>query len=119
VEDRVLGLDSGADDYLVKPFAFAELLARLQDGAAALGYPGVAGLCRALGPADLEERFGLTGGNIFHGEIRPGNILGERLGVRSPVAGLYLCGSGAHPGGGVSGAPGWRAAHALLGDLTG
>lgn len=70
-----------------------------------------------LGPADLEERFGLTGGNIFHGEILPGNVLGGRLGPRTPIAGLYLCGSGAHPGGGVSGAPGWNAARALLEDL--
>lgn len=71
-----------------------------------------------LGPPDLEERFGLTGGNIFHGEIVPGQIFGERLGPRSPVAGLYLCGSGAHPGGGVSGAPGWNAAGAVLEDVA-
>lgn len=71
-----------------------------------------------LGPPDLEARFGLTGGNIFHGEIVPGQILADRLSVRAPITGLYLCGSGAHPGGGVSGAPGWNAAHACLGDLT-
>jgi phytoene dehydrogenase-like protein len=70
-----------------------------------------------LGPADLEARFGLTGGNIFHGEILPGQILADRLGPRSPLGGLYLCGSGAHPGGGVTGAPGWRAARAALADL--
>jgi phytoene dehydrogenase-like protein len=69
-----------------------------------------------LGPPDLEERFGLTGGNIFHGEIVPGQIFGDRFGARTPVAGLYLCGSGAHPGGGVSGAPGWNGAHAVLED---
>jgi len=72
---------------------------------------------QVLGPADLEQRFGLTGGNIFHGEILPGNVLGERLGARLPLTGLYLCGSGAHPGGGVCGAPGWNAAHALLEDV--
>jgi phytoene dehydrogenase-like protein len=72
---------------------------------------------QVLGPADLEARFGLTGGNIFHGEILPGQIFGERLGPRTPLPGLYLCGSGAHPGGGVSGAPGWNAARALLEDL--
>lgn len=71
-----------------------------------------------LGPADLEARFGLTGGNIFHGEILPGQVLGERFGPRTPVSGLYLCGSGAHPGGGVSGAPGWNAARALLADRS-
>jgi phytoene dehydrogenase-like protein len=67
-----------------------------------------------LGPPDLEERFGLTGGNIFHGEILPGQVLGARFGPHTPVIGLYLCGSGAHPGGGVSGAPGWNAARAVL-----
>jgi len=69
-----------------------------------------------LGPADLEARFGLTGGNIFHGEITPGQTFGDRLGPRTPVEGLYLCGSGAHPGGGVTGAPGWNAARAVLVD---
>ncbi len=71
-----------------------------------------------LGPADLEERFGLTGGNIFHGEILPAGSFEHRLGARGPIAGLYLCGSGAHPGGGVSGAPGWNAAQAALADLA-
>jgi phytoene dehydrogenase-like protein len=70
-----------------------------------------------LGPPDLEARFGLTGGNIFHGEITPGQILGDRLGPRTPIPGLYLCGSGAHPGGGVCGASGWHAANAALDDL--
>ena len=72
---------------------------------------------QVLGPADLEARFGLTGGNIFHGEILPGQIFGERLGARTPLGGLYLCGSGAHPGGGVCGAPGWNAARAVREDL--
>jgi phytoene dehydrogenase-like protein len=77
-----------------------------------------------LGPPDLEERFGLTGGNIFHGEVLPGAIFGERPvagwggGARTPVAGLYLCGAGAHPGGGVMGAPGRNAAMAVLADLA-
>ncbi len=70
-----------------------------------------------LGPPDLEARFGLTGGNIFHGEITPGQIFGDRLGPRTPIPGLYLCGSGAHPGGGVCGAPGWHAAHAAIDDM--
>ena len=71
---------------------------------------------QVLGPADLEARFGLTGGNIFHGELLPGQILGDRLGARTPIRGLYVCGSSAHPGGAVTGAPGWNAAVALLAD---
>lgn len=77
-----------------------------------------------LGPPDIEERFGMTGGNIFHGEILPGALFGERPvpgwggGARTPVPGLYVCGSGAHPGGGVMGAPGRNAAMAVLEDLA-
>jgi phytoene dehydrogenase-like protein len=69
-----------------------------------------------LGPKQLEERFGLTGGHIFHGEMLPGI---ERPGPRrfGGVDGLYLAGSGAHPGGAVSGAPGYLAAQAVLEDL--
>lgn len=76
-----------------------------------------------LGPPDLEERFGLTGGNIFHGEILP-DWLFEKRPVRPwhryrlPVPGMYLCGSGAHPGGGVCGAPGRNASRAVLQDLV-
>ena len=66
--------------------------------------------------SDLEERFGLIGGHIFHGELLPGQIFERRFGVRSPIAGLYLCGSGTHPGGCVSGFPGRRAAQAVLAD---
>ncbi len=66
-----------------------------------------------LAPPDLEARFGLVGGNIFHGELLPGQILGDRFTTKSPIAGLYLCGSGASPGGCVSGIPGWRAARAV------
>jgi phytoene dehydrogenase-like protein len=75
----------------------------------------------ALGPRQLEERFGITGGHIFHGEMLPGQLLEERPGPRrfGGVEGLYLAGSGAHPGGAVTGAPGWLAAHAVLEDLNG
>jgi phytoene dehydrogenase-like protein len=68
-----------------------------------------------LGPRELEERFGITGGHIFHGEM-----LGERPGPRrfGGVDGLYLAGSGAHPGGAVTGAPGYNAAAAVLEDLA-
>jgi phytoene dehydrogenase-like protein len=73
----------------------------------------------ALGPRELEARFGITGGHIFHGEMLPGQILEDRPGPRrfGGVDGLYLAGSGAHPGGAVTGAPGYLAAHAVLEDL--
>jgi phytoene dehydrogenase-like protein len=73
-------------------------------------------------PADLEQEFGLTGGHIFHGEpaldqlftMRP--VLGWAR-YRTPVKGLYLCGAGTHPGGGIGGAPGHNAAREILEDL--
>ncbi len=67
-----------------------------------------------LAPPDLEREFGLHGGHIFHGELLPGQILNQRFAARTPLAGLYLCGSGASPGGCVSGIPGLRAAEAVL-----
>ena len=62
----------------------------------------------ALGPRQLEERFGITGGHIFHGEMLPGQLLEDRPDRRrfGGVEGLYLAGSGAHPGGGVTRRPG-------------
>ena len=76
----------------------------------------------ALGPRDLERRFGLVGGDIFHGRLTLDQLFSARpvLGHADhlmPVPGLYLCGSGAHPGGGVTGAPGHNAARAILKDL--
>jgi len=72
----------------------------------------------ALGPRQLEERFGITGGHIFHGEMLPGQLLEDRPGPRrfGGVEALYLAGSGAHPGGAVTGAPGLLAARAVLED---
>jgi phytoene dehydrogenase-like protein len=72
---------------------------------------------QVLAPPDLESRFGLVGGHIFHGELLPGQIYEDRFATRTPVRNLYLCGSGAHPGGCVSGFPGKRAARAILQDL--
>lgn len=69
-----------------------------------------------LGPHDLEARFGLTGGDIFHGSMLPEQSFGERFNYRTPIRGLYLCGSGARPGGGVMGAAGRNAAKAALTD---
>jgi phytoene dehydrogenase-like protein len=73
----------------------------------------------ALGPRELEERFGLTGGHIFHGEMLPGQLLEDRHQARrfGGVERLYLAGAGAHPGGAVTGAPGYLAARAVLEDL--
>jgi phytoene dehydrogenase-like protein len=73
---------------------------------------------QVLAAPDLERRFGLVGGHIFHGELLPGQIYEDRFATRTPVANLYLCGSGAHPGGCVSGFPGRRAASAILRDLA-
>ena len=75
-----------------------------------------------LTPLDLERRFGLVGGDIFHGALSLDQLFSARpvLGhadYRSPLRGLYLCGSGAHPGGGVTGLPGHNAAREILRDL--
>jgi phytoene dehydrogenase-like protein len=76
---------------------------------------------QALTPLDLEQVFGLTGGDIFHGALTLDQLFWARpaLGYadyRSPLKGLYHCGSGAHPGGGVTGAPGHNAARAIIED---
>jgi phytoene dehydrogenase-like protein len=76
---------------------------------------------RALTPLDLERTFGLVGGDIFHGALGLDQLFSARpvLGhadYRMPVANLYLCGSGAHPGGGVTGIPGRNAAREILRD---
>jgi phytoene dehydrogenase-like protein len=75
----------------------------------------------ALSPADLEREFGLVGGDIFHGALALDQLFATRpvLGhadYRMPVRGLYLCGSGAHPGGGVTGIPGRNAAREVWRD---
>lgn len=75
---------------------------------------------QVLSPLELERRFALTGGNIFHGAMPLHQLFGFRpvpgwSDYRTPVDGLYLCGAGAHPGGGVSGAPGRNAARVMLG----
>lgn len=77
---------------------------------------------RILTPLDLEREFGLIGGDIFHGALGLDQLFSARpvLGhadYRSPVRGLYLCGSGTHPGGGVTGIPGRNAAREILRDV--
>jgi phytoene dehydrogenase-like protein len=74
-------------------------------------------------PLDLERKFGLIGGDIFHGTMGLDQLWAARpmLGhgdYRGPIAGLYMCGSGTHPGGGVTGAPGHNAAHEILRDRS-
>ena len=87
--------------------------------------PGIARLVEhhdVLTPVDLERTYGLTGGHLFHGEqsldqlftMRP--FLGSAQ-YRGPVAGLYLCGAGTHPGGAIAGGPGQNAAREVLKDL--
>ena len=76
----------------------------------------------ALSPLDLERTFGLTGGDIMHGALSLDQMFSARpvLGhgdYRTPVRGLYQCGAGTHPGGGVTGAPGHNAAQEILKDL--
>ncbi len=79
--------------------------------------PGAIEHRQVLAPPDIEAQIGITGGHIFHGELLPGQLFEQRFGVRTGVNGVYLCGSGTHPGGCVSGFPGRRAAHALFSDL--
>jgi phytoene dehydrogenase-like protein len=86
--------------------------------------PGFAGSVlgtSAMSPLDLERVFGLTGGDIMHGRLDLDQMFSARptLGhgnYRSPIKGLYMCGAGTHPGGGVTGAPGHNAAREILKD---
>ena len=77
---------------------------------------------QVLSPLDLERRFGMVDGDIFHGQLTLDQLFSARpvLGhadYRMPVPGLYLCGSGAHPGGGVTGLPGRNAAFGIIRDF--
>jgi phytoene dehydrogenase-like protein len=83
--------------------------------------PGAILARQILTPLDLERTYGLTEGNIFHGDLRLEQLFFMRpvpgwSQYRTPIAGLFLCGAGAHPGGGVTGAPGRNAAHQALRD---
>jgi phytoene dehydrogenase-like protein len=78
---------------------------------------------KVLTPYDLEKTFGITEGNIFHGDINMGQLFFMRplpgwSQYRTPIDGLYLCGAGTHPGGGVTGAPGYNAARRILRDAA-
>jgi phytoene dehydrogenase-like protein len=84
--------------------------------------PGAIIALQILTPLDLERTYGLTEGNIFHGDLNLEQLFFNRpvagwSQYRRPITGLYLCGAGAHPGGGVTGAPGHNCAHQVLGDF--
>ena len=105
--------EGGRDDYA------ARVLKALGEFAPSLE-PAVEHL-EVLTPRDIEERFGLIGGNIMQGELTPDQLFSFRPipghgDYRTPVAGMYLCGSGTHPGGGVMGVPGRNAASVILRD---
>jgi phytoene dehydrogenase-like protein len=78
---------------------------------------------RFMAPTDIEEEFGMLESNIMHGDMLPGRMFSLRpmaglSNYRTPLSGLYLCGSGTWPGGAVTGIPGHNAAHAILSDLA-
>lgn len=88
-------------------------------GQYAPNFPGAVLGYKALSPLDLEEEYGLVGGDIFHGEMHLDQLFSLRPAAEvadytTPVRGLFQCGSGTHPGGGVTGLPGWNAARAIL-----
>ena len=98
-----------------------QLLAQLAEHVPAVERSLVAS--RLYTPADLESTFGITEGNIFHGDLRPDQLFFMRplpgyARYATPIRALYLCGAGTHPGGGVTGAPGFNAAHRILSDLS-
>jgi phytoene dehydrogenase-like protein len=91
-------------------------------GRYAKNVPGSVLARQVLTPLDLERIYGLTEGNIFHGDLSLEQLFFMRpvpgwAQYRTPVEGLYLAGAGAHPGGGVTGAPGYNAAHRALKDF--
>src|SRR5690606_17843290 len=72
-----------------------------------------------MGPPDIERKVGLSGGHIFQGECLPAYMWDKRLGYRTPMDGIYLCGAGTYPGGSVMAVNGRNAAMAILADMDG
>ena len=105
--------DGGRDEYAARVLgALGEFAPSLESSVEHL---------EVLTPRDIEDRFGLIGGNIMQGELTPDQLFSFRPipghgDYRTPVAGMYLCGSGTHPGGGVMGVPGRNAASVILRD---
>jgi phytoene dehydrogenase-like protein len=111
-------LASGSWDDLAEPYA-DQVVATLAEYAP--NVPRAILARQVVTPLDLERRFGLTEAHQSHGEMGPDQFFSFRpvpgwANYRMPVRGLYLCGAGTHPGGGVSGAPGYNGAHAVLRD---
>jgi phytoene dehydrogenase-like protein len=78
--------------------------------------------CHSVTPACLEEVYGLTGGNVFHGDMAADQLFTQRplfgwSRYRTPVRNLYLCGAGTHPGGGVMGSAGRSASREIQKDF--
>jgi phytoene dehydrogenase-like protein len=80
------------------------------------GFEGRLEAYEVLGPPDIEARIGLTGGNIFQGEVTPDQMWEHRLSPRTPIPGVYFCGAATHPGGSVIALNGRNAAMAVLED---
>jgi phytoene dehydrogenase-like protein len=91
---------------------FIDLIARF-----APNFPDIIESHEVLGPPDIEERIGLTQGNIFQGEVTPDQMWEHRLTPRTPIPGVYLCGAATHPAGSVIATNGRNAAAAVLADL--
>ncbi len=91
---------------------FIDLIARF-----APNFPDIIEAYEVLGPPDIEERIGLTQGNIFQGEVTPDQMWEHRLAPRTPIDGFYFCGAATHPGGSVIALNGRNAAMAVLQDV--
>ena len=105
------GWDAGS------PKLEAAIMARLEAHAPGIGRSVLHS--ELLTPADIERRYRMPGGHWHHGELQADQMLMSRpvagwSGYDTPIDGLYLCGAGSHPGGGVSGAPGMNAARTIL-----
>ncbi|MEM7002018.1 MAG: NAD(P)/FAD-dependent oxidoreductase, partial [Pseudomonadota bacterium] len=105
---------------VAKPRVFAQIIDHVETMVPNIRQIMVGHQC--LSPLDLERMFGMTRGDICHGKLEPDQLFSARphpeaAQYSTPIEGLYLCGSGAHPGGGVTGAPGRNAAHKILRSL--
>ena len=92
---------------------FVDLISRF-----APDFPDCLEESEVLGPPDIERRIGLTGGNIFQGEVTPDQMWEGRLPSRTPIPGFYMCGAATHPAGSVIALNGRNAATALMADLA-